>query len=81
MELDLLLRFQVHALMQAIEESGTIPVLDLTPGIRSLQIHIDPSRITVSEACKIIVAALTQRCLHWKRSEYLRDCAFTAFLG
>ena len=41
MELDLLLRFQVHALMQAIQDSESIPVLDLTPGIRSLQIHID----------------------------------------
>lgn len=51
LELDLLLRFQVQALMQAIVESGTIPVLDLTPGIRSLQIHIDPAQITVSEAC------------------------------
>ena len=27
-------------------------MLDLTPGIRSLQIHIDPSQITVSEACQ-----------------------------
>jgi urea carboxylase len=51
MELDLLLRFQVHALMQAIRDSGSIPVLDLTPGIRSLQIHIDSSQMTVSEAC------------------------------
>lgn len=54
MELDLALRFQVHALMQAIKESD-IPVLDLTPGIRSLQIHIDPSRISIKEACKIIL--------------------------
>ncbi|MBW5444652.1 urea carboxylase [Cohnella sp. CFH 77786] len=50
-KLDLLLRFQVHALMQAIRESGDIPALDLTPGIRSLQIHIDPSKTTVQEAC------------------------------
>lgn len=55
LELDLLLRFQAHALMQAIEQSGRIPVLDLTPGIRSLQVHIDRSRITVSEACKLIL--------------------------
>ena len=41
--------------MQAIVESGSIPVLDLTPGIRSLQIHIDPSQITVSEACAKVV--------------------------
>jgi len=52
LELDLLLRFQVHALMQAIQESGAIPVMDLTPGIRSLQVHLDRSRITVQEACR-----------------------------
>ncbi|REE81171.1 urea carboxylase [Paenibacillus taihuensis] len=55
MELDLLLRFQVHALMQAIEASGAIPVLDLTPGIRSLQVHIDPKRTNVLEACERIL--------------------------
>ncbi|MEK3884989.1 urea carboxylase [Paenibacillus sp. PL2-23] len=51
MELDLKLRFQAHALMQAIRDDGSLPVLDLTPGIRSLQIHIDPSRMTVRDAC------------------------------
>jgi len=51
MELDLTLRFQVHALMQSIQDSGIVPTLDLTPGIRSLQVHIDRSRITVREAC------------------------------
>lgn len=54
MELDLTLRFQVHALMQAIKEEG-LPVLDLTPGIRSLQVHLDRSRITVAEAGQRIV--------------------------
>jgi urea carboxylase len=55
MELDLLLRFQVHALMQAIEASGDFPVLDLTPGIRSLQVHFDCSKITVKEVCQRIL--------------------------
>ncbi|WP_020620335.1 urea carboxylase [Paenibacillus daejeonensis] len=55
LELDLLLRFQVHALMQAIQESGILPVLDLTPGIRSLQVHIDPSRMNVQEACEHVL--------------------------
>lgn len=55
MELDLLLRFQAHALMQAIEASEDFPVLDLTPGIRSLQVHIDSSKITVKEACERIL--------------------------
>ncbi|MFC5528872.1 urea carboxylase [Cohnella yongneupensis] len=55
LELDLALRFQANALMQAIKASDAIPVIDLTPGIRSLQVHIDPSRITAMEACKRIV--------------------------
>lgn len=55
MELDLLLRFQVHALMLAIQENDDIPIRDLTPGIRSLQIHIDPAKITVNQACQRIL--------------------------
>ncbi|MGG1313036.1 urea carboxylase [Cohnella laeviribosi] len=55
MELDLRLRFKVHALMQAIRESGQIPVLDLTPGIRSLQVHIDRSAITIREAVRMVL--------------------------
>lgn len=51
MELDLSLRFQVHALLQAVEQAKTIPYMDLTPGIRSLQVHIDASKISVREAC------------------------------
>ncbi|SFI33856.1 urea carboxylase [Paenibacillus sp. UNC496MF] len=55
MELDLTLRFQVHALMEAIRASGAIPVRDLTPGIRSLQVHIDPKATTVQDACARIL--------------------------
>ncbi|ULL16122.1 urea carboxylase [Paenibacillus sp. H1-7] len=55
LELDLLLRFQVHALMEAIQTKSDIPVLDLTPGIRSLQIHIDPLQMTVTEACRKVL--------------------------
>ncbi len=42
--LDLDLRFRVHALMQWLSENHTPGLLDLTPGIRSLQVHYD-SRI------------------------------------
>ena len=55
MELDLLLRFQSHALMQAIEASKDFAVLDLTPGIRSLQVHIDSAKISIKEACERIL--------------------------
>jgi urea carboxylase len=56
MELDLLLRFQVHALMEAIEKRKDLPVLDLTPGIRSLQVHIDATKMTILELCEHISA-------------------------
>ncbi len=43
--LDLNLRFRVHALMQWVQQAmdaGSLQgILDLTPGIRSLQIHFD----------------------------------------
>ncbi|MWJ32794.1 carboxyltransferase domain-containing protein, partial [Saccharibacillus sp. WB 17] len=54
-ELDLLYRFQVYVLMQAIQDSGLIPHKELTPGIRSLQIHLDRSRISVKEAAARIM--------------------------
>jgi urea carboxylase len=43
--LDLTLRFRVYALMQALEASQPDGIVDLTPGIRSLQIHYDPRRL------------------------------------
>ena len=39
--LDLGLRFRVHALMQWLERAALPGVIDLTPGIRSLQVHYD----------------------------------------
>ncbi|MCM3034003.1 urea carboxylase [Niallia sp. MER 6] len=56
MELDLLLRFQVHALMEAIQVDTSLPVVDLTPGIRSLQVHINPAQMSVIELSKKIAA-------------------------
>jgi urea carboxylase len=41
--LDLALRFRVHALTEAIAARRLAGVLDLTPGIRSLQVHHDDS--------------------------------------
>ncbi len=37
--LDLALRFRVHALMQQLEQNPIEGIIELTPGIRSLQIH------------------------------------------
>lgn len=39
--LDLNLRFRVHALMHALESRTLTGIVDLTPGIRSLQVHFD----------------------------------------
>ena len=39
--LDIRLRFRVHALMMALKEQQIPGVLELTPGIRSLQVHYD----------------------------------------
>ncbi|MBU1215635.1 MAG: urea carboxylase [Gammaproteobacteria bacterium] len=59
--LDLNLRFRVHALMEWVQGAvtdGSLPgILDLTPGIRSLQIHFD-SRVLAREALvKLLVKA------------------------
>ncbi|MDP2144951.1 MAG: urea carboxylase [Gallionella sp.] len=59
--LDINLRFRVHALMEWVQGAvadGSLPgILDLTPGIRSLQIHFD-SRVLAREALvKMLVKA------------------------
>ncbi len=41
MELDIALRLRVHVLADAVEKAGLPGLIDLTPGIRSLQIHYD----------------------------------------
>ena len=40
--LDLNLRFRVHALMSWLNDHRLPGIVDLTPGIRSLQVHFDP---------------------------------------
>nr|BFE70735.1 urea carboxylase [Actinoplanes digitatis] len=47
MTLDLGLRMRGHALMDRLRAEGLPGVVDLTPGIRSLQIHVDPGRLPV----------------------------------
>ena len=46
--LDLGLRLRAHALLQALEAEGVPGVVDLTPGIRSLQVHTDAARLRAS---------------------------------
>jgi urea carboxylase len=50
MVLDLALRARVHALHERLAELrvGTVSgILDLTPGIRSLQVHVDPDALPI----------------------------------
>lgn len=42
MQLDIDLRFRVHVLMEALKKAAIAGILDITPGIRSLQLHFDP---------------------------------------
>lgn len=45
--LDLALRARVHALHTRLEDAAS-GILDLTPGIRSLQVHVDPDVLSIS---------------------------------
>ena len=47
--LDLELRFRVHSLMQWLQRERIEGVLELTPGIRSLQVHYDSRVISQSQ--------------------------------
>jgi urea carboxylase len=59
--LDLTLRFHVHALMthlQALRSRGALKgIIDLTPGIRSLQVHYDPVVISLPALMRILLDA------------------------
>ncbi|MFI8483024.1 urea carboxylase [Pseudomonas sp. NPDC078700] len=53
-ELDLVLRFRAHALMQALENKALAGVIDLTPGIRSLQVHYQPETLSLDALLAIV---------------------------
>ena len=55
--LDLELRFRVHALMQWITRRKVAGLVDLTPGIRSLQIHYDPNVLPQSQLVDLLLEA------------------------
>jgi urea carboxylase len=50
MTLDLGLRLRIHALAERIAAEAAPGVLELTPGIRSLQLKLDPARMSVRRA-------------------------------
>jgi urea carboxylase len=58
--LDLNLRFRVHALMTHLEAEAIAGILDLTPGIRSLQVHYDSRLLPLDRLLPLLLAAETQ---------------------
>ncbi len=60
LELDLTLRFQAHALMQRLQAERLDGLVDLTPGIRSLQIHVDPSRLPLARMRSTLAEAVAE---------------------
>ncbi|TLM88078.1 urea carboxylase [Pseudarthrobacter sp. NamE5] len=54
MVLDLGLRARVHALHQHIEQLRVPGIVDLTPGIRSLQIKVDPSVLSTNRLLDLV---------------------------
>lgn len=55
MEIEMRLRIRVNALKQAIVADKTIPLIDATPGIRSLQVHIDSTKMSILELTEKVV--------------------------
>lgn len=57
LELDLNLRFRAHALMEWVRAGNIDGILELTPGIRSLQLHYDSRVIAQSELLAALIEA------------------------
>jgi urea carboxylase len=55
LELDIFLRFWVHAVYLKMKEMGIAGVVDLTPGIRSLQVHFDARVQSHESMMKVVV--------------------------
>ena len=62
-ELNLVLRFRGHALMQTLEAMQLDGVLDLTPGIRSLQVHYQPETLAIDRLLRIVEDSWEEVCL------------------
>jgi urea carboxylase len=58
--LDLALRFRAHALMEWLERNQLPGIIDLTPGIRSLQIHYDSRRLPLAGLSAVLQRAETE---------------------
>ncbi|KAA1174115.1 urea carboxylase [Marinobacter salinexigens] len=57
MELDIRLRFRAHALMLWLKDEAVDGILEMTPGIRSLQVHYDSLRLDQSALIELLIGA------------------------
>lgn len=60
MELDLRLRFLVHLLYEWLGAESRTGFVDVTPGIRSLQVHYDPWKTSENEVLKLLLKGLEE---------------------
>ncbi len=60
MELDLRLRFLVHLLYEWLGKETRTGFVDVTPGIRSLQVHYDPWKTSEKEVVELLLMGLTK---------------------
>lgn len=57
MELDIRLRFRAHALMLWLRDKEHPAILELTPGIRSLQVHYDSRKLSQQDLMALLIGA------------------------
>jgi urea carboxylase len=55
--LELALRFRVHALWEWLGREELAGVVDVTPGIRSLQVHYDPAVLSLAKLLDVLARA------------------------
>lgn len=55
--LDIALRFRVHALMLWLQDNGCTGLYELTPGIRSLQVHYNSQDLPLENLLNLLVRA------------------------
>lgn len=74
--IDLRLRFTAHAWMLAVKEQMKDVVIDVTPGIRSIQIHYDIAKIRQEE----MLARLADLAEHLKKNKVTKVPTRTVYL-
>lgn len=55
LQLDIRLRFRVHALMESLQSRDIPGIIEMTPGIRSLQIHYDSLTLKQSDLLELLI--------------------------